>query len=363
MEETLNSSSSKKKKIAITAFVIIIAIGAFIAVSYLRYMAVHISTDDAFVEGSIYTVSSKLPGTVVAVYVKDNQLVKEGELLAELDPSDVAVKLKEAEAALSAETSKFSEAGSRLEAAARALNEYHARTAAASANVELAEANLTQAGMDIKRAENLFKQDAISKEKYEKTQTNYNVLSAAKKSAREQLKQAALSVVTQQSVIRQAEAMKVSQASSIKQKEALVEAAKLNLGYTKIYSAASGNINKKSVEVGNRIQAGQPLMAVIALDDIWVVANYKETQLSKIRPGQRVEIKVDAYPGKIFKGKVDSIMSGTGAVFSLFPPENASGHYVKVVQRVPVKILLDNDTEKVNVLRVGMSVVPTIFID
>ncbi|MBF0487456.1 MAG: HlyD family secretion protein [Nitrospirae bacterium] len=362
MEETLNSSS-KKKKIAIMAFVIIIAIGTFIAVSYLRYMAVHISTDDAFVEGSIYTVSSKLPGTVVDVYVKDNQLVKEGELLAELDPSDHAVKLKEAEAALNAETSKFSEADSRLEAAARALNEYHARTAAAKANVELAEANLTQAGMDIKRAENLFKNDAISKEKYEKTQTNYNVLSAAKKSASEQLKQAELSVVTQQSVIRQAEAMKVSQASSIRQKEALVEAAKLNMGYTKIYSAAYGNVNKKSVEVGNRIQAGQPLMAVIALDDIWVVANYKETQLSKIIPGQRVEIKVDAYPGKIFKGKVDSIMSGTGAVFSLFPPENASGHYVKVVQRVPVKILLDNATEKVNVLRVGMSVVPTIFID
>ncbi|MBF0556906.1 MAG: HlyD family secretion protein [Nitrospirae bacterium] len=362
MEETL-SNSSKKKKIAITAFVIIIVIGAFIAVSYLRYMAVHISTDDAFVEGSIYTVSAKVPGTVKAVYVKDNQLVKEGELLAELDSSDFAVKLKEAEAALSAETSKFSEAGSRLEAAARALNEYHAKTAAAKANVELAEANLTQAAMDIKRAENLFKNDAISKEKYEKTQTNYNVLSAAKKSASEQFKQAGLSVVTQQSVIKQVESMQVAQSSSIKQKEALVEAAKLNMGYTKIYSAASGNINKKSVEVGNHIQAGQPLMAVVALDDIWVVANYKETQLSKIRPGQRVEIKVDAYQGRIFKGKVDSIMSGTGAVFSLFPPENASGHYVKVVQRVPVKILLDNDTEKVNVLRVGMSVVPTILVD
>ncbi|MBF0458717.1 MAG: HlyD family secretion protein [Nitrospirae bacterium] len=362
MEENQNVPS-KKKKIAFTAFAVVIVIGAIIAVSYIRYMAVHISTDDAFVEGTIYTVSSKVAGTVAAVYAKENQFVKQGELLAELDPSDYAVIVKEVEAALSAETSKFSEAGSRLEAASRALNEYHAKTAAAKANVELAEANLTQAVMDIKRAENLFKNDAISKEKYEKAQTNYNVLTAAKKSAQEQLKQAELSIVTQQSVIKQVEAMRSSQQSMIKQKEALLEAATLNMGYTKIFAAASGNINKKSIEIGNRIQAGQPLMAIVALDDTWVVANYKETQVSKIIPGQRVEIKVDAYPGKILHAKVDSIMGGTGAVFSLFPPENASGHYVKVVQRVPVKIVLDNNTENGSVLRVGMSVVPTVLVE
>ncbi|KWT86748.1 HlyD family secretion protein [Candidatus Magnetominusculus xianensis] len=358
-----NNSNNHKKKIAIAVFVVVIIIGAFITLSYFKYMAVHISTDDAFVEGSIYSVSAKVAGTVKAVYVKDNQFVKEGELLAELDPSDFAIRVKEAEAALSAETSRLNEAGSRLEAASRALNEFHAKTAAAKANVELANANLAQALLDLKRAESLFKNDAISKEKLEKAQTNYNVHTAAKKSAQEQLKQVELSIITQGSVIKQADSMRVSQLAAIKQKEAMLEAANLNIGYTKIYAASSGNVSKKSVEVGNRIQAGQPLMAIVALDDLWVVANYKETQLSKIRPGQRVEIKVDAYPGRILSAKVDSIMSGTGTVFSLFPPENASGHYVKVVQRIPVKIVLDNTTEKANVLRVGMSVVPTVFVE
>ncbi|MBF0320761.1 MAG: HlyD family secretion protein [Nitrospirae bacterium] len=357
------NNTSKKKKIALAVFVIVLAIGAVITLLYVRYMATHISTDDAFIDGSIHTVSAKVSGAVKAVYVKDNQLVKEGELLVELDSAIYEVKVKEAEAALNAEKSRFIEAGSRLEAATRALNEYQAKIAAASANVELAGANLTQAELDSKRAGNLFKKDAVSKEKYEKAETNYNVLVAAKKSAVEQLKQAQLAAVTQQSVIRQAEAMRASQSSSIRQKEALLEAATLNLSYTKVSSATAGNINKKSVEVGNIVQAGQPLMAIVELNDTWVIANYKETQLAKIHPGQRVEIKVDAYPGKIFKAKVDSIMSGTGAVFSLFPPENASGHYVKVVQRIPVKIILDNSTGQAAVLRVGMSVVPTVLVD
>ncbi|MEW6675196.1 MAG: efflux RND transporter periplasmic adaptor subunit [Nitrospirota bacterium] len=118
----------------------------------------------------------------------------------------------------------------------------------------------------------------------------------------------------------------------------------------------------KSVEIGNQVQAGQPLMAVVPLDDIWVIANYKETQLERVKPGQKVKIKVDTYPNRIFKGKVDSIMAGTGSVFSLFPPENATGSYVKVVQRIPVKIVFENGTDSGHVLRIGMSVVPTIIV-
>ncbi|MBF0516825.1 MAG: HlyD family secretion protein [Nitrospirae bacterium] len=360
---TTTAETSNKKKIALAVFAVVIIIGAIVIMKYVNYMAVHISTDDAFVEGTIYSVAAKVPGTVMAVYVKENELVKEGQLLVELDPADYAVKIKEAEAALAAETSKLNEASSRLEAAARALNEFHAKTAATKANVDLSEANLTQALMDVKRAENLFKNDAISKEKYEKAQTNYNVLVAAKKSAIEQLKQVELSLITQDSVIKQAVSMRASQAAAIKQKEAMLEAAQLNMGYTKIYAAASGIVSKKGVEVGNRAAPGQPLMAIVSADDLWVVANYKETQVAKIKPGQRVEIKVDAFPGKILKAKVDSITSGTGAVFSLFPPENASGHYVKVVQRIPVKIRLDNSTASADILRVGMSVVPTVFVE
>jgi len=148
----------------------------------------------------------------------------------------------------------------------------------------------------------------------------------------------------------------------VKQGEAVLDSARLNFGYTKIYAPTDGYVTKKSVEVGNQIQPGQPLMAVVPLNDIYVTANYKETQLEKVRPGQKVDITVDTYPGKVFKGKVDSIMAGTGSVFSLFPPENATGNYVKVVQRIPVKIVFDQDTDPQHVLRMGMSVEPTVVI-
>jgi membrane fusion protein (multidrug efflux system) len=133
-------------------------------------------------------------------------------------------------------------------------------------------------------------------------------------------------------------------------------------GYTKIYAPSVGYITKKNVEVGNQVQGGQPLMAIVPLKDVWIVANYKETQLTKVKSGQKVQIKVDMYPGKTFSGTVDSIMAGTGSVFSLFPPENATGNYVKVVQRIPVKIILEKATDPGHILRVGMSVQPTIAV-
>lgn len=152
--------------------------------------------------------------------------------------------------------------------------------------------------------------------------------------------------------------------SSVRQKEVVFKAAELNKTYTKIYAPSDGYVTKKNVESGNQIQIGQPLMAIVPLlDDIWINANYKETQLEKIQTGQKVEIKVDTYSGKTFWGKVESIMAGTGASFSLFPAENATGNYVKVVQRVTVKIVLDKDTDKEHVLRVGMSVVPTVIVE
>jgi membrane fusion protein (multidrug efflux system) len=133
------------------------------------------------------------------------------------------------------------------------------------------------------------------------------------------------------------------------------------MSYTKIYAPVDGFVSKKSVEIGNQVQAGQPLLAIVPLEGTWVTANYKETQLERVRPGQKVYIKVDTYPGKTFTGKVDSVMAGTGSAFSLFPPENATGNFVKVVQRVPVKIVLDQGTDPEHALRVGLSVVPTII--
>ena len=177
--------------------------------------------------------------------------------------------------------------------------------------------------------------------------TAYEVAVAQVKAAEEQL--------------RQAESQKLTQASTIRQKEATAALADLNYEYTKIYAPVDGYVTKKSVQTGNQIQPGQPLMAVVSLDDIWVTANYKETEMGNIRPGQEVKITVDSYPGKVFKGKVDSIMAGTGVSFSLFPAENATGNYVKVVQRIPVKIVLDEGTDKDHILRVGMSVEPTVI--
>ena len=215
----------------------------------------------------------------------------------------------------------------------------------------------------MKRAESLYRKEALSKEKYERQQTHYDVSVAQVKAAKEQLKQAEMAVAAQMAAVSQAEASKAAQASSMKQREAGLEAARLSYGYTRVCAPVDGYVTKKSVEVGNQLQAGQPLMALVPLEGIYVTANYKETQLERVRPGMKVDMKVDTYPGKTFRGKVESIMAGTGAVFSLFPAENATGNFVKVVQRVPVKILFDKDTDKEHVLRVGMSVVPTIVIE
>jgi membrane fusion protein (multidrug efflux system) len=162
-------------------------------------------------------------------------------------------------------------------------------------------------------------------------------------------------------VLNQLHASLKAQKDQAGRREAQLELAKLNLSYTNIISPGDGYVTRKSAEIGNQVAVGQPLMAIVPLSDTYVVANYKETEVKRIKPGQRVKIQVDAYPGKEFWGKVDSIMAGTGAVFSLFPPENATGNYVKVVQRIPVKIVLEKSADPDHVLRVGMSIVPTVY--
>ena len=249
------------------------------------------TTDDAYIEGRIHSIAPKVSGTALKVNVEDNQPAKKGDLLVEIDPVDYILKVKEA-----------------------------------VANLEVRKATLEQSVRDRDRAEALFNDKVIPKEKYEVALTAYNLAKAQVRAAEEQF-----------NICRQ------------------------NLRYTKIYSPVDGYVTKKSVEIGNQIKAEQPLMAIIGLNDIWLTANYKETQLKKVKKGQRVLIKVDTYPDKIFTGKVDSIMAGTGAAFSLFPPENALGNYVKVVQRVSVKIIFDNNAGQDHVLRIGMSCVPIII--
>ncbi len=204
--------------------------------------------------------------------------------------------------------------------------DYRSRAEAARANLELQRANFRQSDRDLKRVKALFEQDANSAERYDKAVSTEEIAAAQVKLAEEQLRQA-----------------------------------ELNLSYTTIVAPSNGYVTRKSVQTGNQVQVGQPLMAIVELDDVYVVANYKETELENIRPGQDVKITVDSYPGKVFKGKVDSIMAGTGVSFSLFPAENATGNYVKVVQRIPVKIVLEPGADKEHLLKVGMSVEPTVL--
>jgi membrane fusion protein (multidrug efflux system) len=357
-----NKLGNHKKKIALAVFAVLCLFGAMALYFYLGYKATHITTDDAFIEGHIHTIASKIPGTVKDLFVDDNQQVKKGDLLVEIDSVDYEVRVNETSSNLGAEKAKIAEITARVEAAKQQLAEVRAGVEAARANLELQEANLGQAERDGRRAAALFATDTFSKQQYEKANTAYEVSKAQVKAAREQLRQSELTVETQKAVVRQIESSGASQQSTVKQKAAQLETAELNYGYTKIYAPADGYITKKSVERGNQVQAGQPLMAVTELNGIWVVANYKETELKKIKPAQKVTIKVDTYPDKVFRGTVESIMAGTGVVFSLFPPENATGQFVKVVQRVPVKIVLDKDTDAGHALRIGMSVEPTVIV-
>lgn len=329
-----NAAGWNRRKLLFTMLLIVSAGLVVLGTMHFIVSVSRVTTDDAYVEGRVHSIAPRIPGTVKAVLVEDNQEVKAGDILLEIDPRDYELRVNEAKAALDAETARLADAKAGIKAAAAA--------------VEVQEAAFNQASLDRKRTEALYSANVIPREKNEKSGTAYAMAASQLKAAREQL--------------RKAQSLRELEISLIKQREAALEVAKLNLGYTRVAAPAGGYVTRKSAEAGNQVQAGQPLMAVVALDDIWVVANYKETQLKGVSPGQRVAIKVDTFPGTVFYGKVDSIMAGTGAVFSLFPPENALGNYVKVVQRIPVKIVFDKDTDRGHVLRVGMSCIPTIFL-
>jgi membrane fusion protein (multidrug efflux system) len=297
-----------------------------------------VETDNAFIESHVYTISSRVPGNVLKVLVQDNQFVKKGDLLVELDEVDFQLRVRNANAQLNMAKNETSSTYAQADAARAALNSDRAR--------------LEQADLDLKRGKALYNKEVIAKEQLDRLVT-------ARKIAASKLAE------TEGSVRRALALLGLTGTGSkdamIVRKNAELEENKRNLSYTKIFAPVDGFITKKSVEPGNNIQAGQPLLALVELNGAWVTANYKEGQLTYVRPGQKVEFEVDTYPGITFTGKVDSVMAGTGSAFSLLPPENATGNYVKVVQRIPVKILVDSASDPKHLLRVGMSVVPTIL--
>lgn len=388
MEENGKPVGQKK----IRAFVIaglVTLVGLTALFLYQGYAKTHITTDDAFIEGSIHLIAPRVTGTIVGVLALDNQLVKISDKLVELDPLPFEQSLVEATASLQTEKGRLAEVRAQIEAQERRVaaakaslvstrnmeEQLAAAVSARQAEVRARNASLHQARLDLARTEKLFHQEVVPENRLDRAKTAFEMESAALTAAEELKRQADVNLRSHRSSIDQAEAqVKAEEASlertraslktqneQIARRQAQVEMAQLRLTYTSVTAPADGFVTRMSAEVGNTVQAGQPLMSLVSLDDAFVVANYKETRIERILPGQKVTVKIDAYPGLKFTGRVDSIMAGTGASFTLFPPENASGNYVKVVQRVPVKITFDNLEKARPYLRIGLSVVPTIL--
>jgi len=335
---TTHKTGGGKKFKAIAILLVIIISACWSGLTLFIKSKTHIETDNAFIEARIVPVSSRVSGTVARVLVNDNQFVRQGDLLLEIDQRDHQVQVAKAAAGVGIAEN---ESGGEL-----------MRVEATKAALQTARARNDQSELDHVRGEKLFTREVISKEQLDRLTTARRVTESQLKEAEESLKRAEAEAGL---------AEKGGDKARILQRKAQLEEARLQLSYTKIFAVKDGYITRKSVEPGTNIQAGQPLMALVPLQDAWITANYKERQITHIKPGQKVEFSVDAFPGRTFSGTVDSIMAGTGAAFSLLPPENATGNYVKVVQRLPVKITINNASDPEHLLRVGMSVIPTVL--
>jgi membrane fusion protein, multidrug efflux system len=375
-----------------------------------HYYSIRESTDDAQIDGHIAPISARVGGTVIAVEVKDNQYVEAGTVLVRIDPKDYQVAVEAAKAdlanaqaaALAAQTgvpisatttgSQISTSEAQVEmaqagvlVAQKQVAAAHARAAAAEARLAEAQANSTKAARDLERMKQLVSKDEVSQQQFDAATAAADASSAAVSSARADTTEAEQAVQVADSRLVQSRAeldraraelqsartgpqqvaiMRAHASSAdarVEEARAALDQAELNLQYATVKAPVSGQISKKTVEVGQIVQPGQPLLAIVPLEDIWVTANFKETQLKNMRPGQPVVISVDAYGGREYRGRVQSIAAATGEKFSLLPPENATGNYVKVVQRVPVKILFDKGQDPEHLLRPGMSVTPTVI--
>jgi len=369
------------------------------------------STDDAQIDARVTQIAARVAGTVAKVAIADNELVEAGTVLIELDPRDYQVavdkaraELADAEAtALAAQSNVpitsttaasnvttarggIAQALSAVAAADREVEAARARLVTAQARLREAEANAARAARDVERFRGLLAKDEISQQQFDTTAAGAEALKAGVDSARSQIAEAEAGIRVAESKLAQSRAgeqqaqaeletaqtgpsqiaatrARASSAEArVMQARANLAQADLNLQYTTVKAPARGIVSKKGVNAGQVVQTGQPLLALVQIDDVWVTANFKETQLKDMRPGQRATIDVDAFGGRRFKGKVDSVAGATGARFSLLPPENATGNFVKVVQRVPVKIVLEPGQDPEHRLRPGMSVTPTVYL-
>jgi len=318
---------------------VLLMVGA--GVAYWRHIHIFVSTDDAYVAGYVGVISARVPGRVAKILVDNNQHVTPGQVLAVLEPQDY-------------ETAVAKEEGN-LGRLRQELAQAYVRVSTAKTRVPQAEANFKMASLDKTRYTNLFERRTIPKQTLDQVETRYRINQAEVTRAQRELHESLAAIGGSTDI-------PLDEQPAIKEAKAKLEQARLNLGYAKITAQIEGYITRRQVEVGNWVQPGQPLMMLVPLgtSQLWVQANYKETELDHMYIGQLARVRVDTYPGVEFNGRVDSIMAGTGAAFSLLPPENATGNWVKVVQRVPVKITLMPPFPANRPLRLGMSTEVTI---
>ncbi|HSU86727.1 MAG TPA: efflux RND transporter periplasmic adaptor subunit [Chthoniobacterales bacterium] len=343
--------------------VIAAAVVAALAIIYVAtiffHNLTHESTDDAFIDAHVVSVAPKIAGKIAAVEVSDNELVKKGQVLLEIDPRDVDAEVARKRAALEVAKARLENAQMSAEQAEAHVRTLAAAYAAAEASTAAAAAETAKQRGDLARNSGLIASGAISKQDFQHSQSDTTSSEATLESKKKQLQAAAAYAEEGKKQAGSARAQVSAAKAEVTAAEAELHQAELQKSYTKIPAPEAGRVTNKSIEPGNYVQVGQPLFAIVP-QHVWVTANFKETQLSEMRPGQPAEVEVDAYPGCNLRAHVDSIQAGSGAHFSLLPPENATGNFVKVVQRVPVKIALDEQPDVTQVLGPGMSAVPDV---
>jgi membrane fusion protein, multidrug efflux system len=413
--EARKKATNPRKKQTVRFIILAVVVLALIAaIPISAYYGARESTDDAEVDGHLIPISPRINGTIISVLVNDNQPVKAGQELVLLDPADFQVALNQAQAQLATAEANATESevnlpvtqintGSQVNtsvtqtaqstagvnSAQQGVETARAKLSAARSAVAQAEANGVKSQKDLVRSKDLVDKDEISKQDYDAAVAAADATAAQLQSAREDVNAAQHTLDQSLADLEQAKArlatavvqrhlsedirpkqVQVSEArykqalAQLKQAQANLDQAKLNLSYTHVVAPVDGVVSRKTAEPGTQLSSGQQIMAIIPLDDVWVTANFKETQLKKMAVGQRVKIEVDAFGSSVeYKAHVDSIASASGARFSLLPPENATGNYVKVVQRIPVKIMLDPGENRDHRLFPGMSVEPTVLLD
>jgi membrane fusion protein (multidrug efflux system) len=357
------AAPKKKNRRFLIVLIILVVVGGAFGFSKYLHAKHHEETDDAQVQANINPVIPKISGYVTEVRVKDNQKVKKGDTLLLLDDRDLKLKLEQAEAALATAQSNLTSAKATSAAAQANIGTSAAAIRAADAQIEAAKVSVWQATQDYNRYANLIKDHSITLQQFEQAQANKEKAEKQLQVLIEQKNQAArqTNAVSSQSSATSTQINVVN--STIKQRQVDVDDAKLNLSYTVVTAPADGITSKINVQTGQYLQAGQATFSIIQDNDIWVVANFKETQFHDLRIGQKAIINVDAFPGHDFEATVTSFSPATGAQFALLPPDNASGNFVKVVQRLPVKIEFNKQDSLVKQLKAGMNVNVDVHLD